>query len=90
MMGIVLGPTEYATTAEAIAAGAPVIKYGAFLNAVINFLIVAFAMFSIVKVVNKVQDLAKKEEEAAPAPDAPPAADIVLLTEIRDLLRDRA
>jgi large conductance mechanosensitive channel len=58
------------------------IGIGAFLNTIIQFAIVAFAIFMVVKAVNR---LAKKEE-AAPAPAAPPA-DIVLLTEIRDLLK---
>jgi large conductance mechanosensitive channel len=56
------------------------VKYGMFLSAVINFLIVAFVLFVIVKGINSM----KRKEEAAPA--APPA-DIVLLTEIRDLLK---
>jgi large conductance mechanosensitive channel len=57
---------------------------GAFLNTIIQFAIVAFAIFMVVKVMNR---LARKQE-AAPAPAAPPA-DIVLLTEIRDLLKQR-
>jgi large conductance mechanosensitive channel len=60
------------------------VKYGSFLSAVINFLIIAFVLFLIVKAANA----AKKNEEAkAPAAPAAPAADIVLLTEIRDLLK---
>jgi len=58
------------------------VKYGKFLSATINFLIVAFVLFLIVKGVNA----AKKKEEAKPgAPETP--ADIKLLTEIRDLLK---
>jgi large conductance mechanosensitive channel len=56
------------------------VKYGLFLSAVINFVIVAFVLFMIVKGINSM----KKKEEVAPT--APPA-DIVLLTEIRDLLK---
>lgn len=59
------------------------IKYGVFLAAVLNFIIVAFVLFMIVKGVNAAQ---KKEEAAPAAPSAPPA-DIQLLTEIRDLLK---
>jgi len=63
------------------------ITYGNFLQAVVNFLIVSFVIFIVVKGMNKMKDrLAKKEEEAPAAPAAPPA-DIVLLTEIRDLLK---
>ena len=58
------------------------INYGVFLNNVISFLIVAFAVFMLVKTMNS---LKKKEEEAPKAP-APPPAQEVLLTEIRDLL----
>ena len=60
--------------------------YGSFIQSVINFLITAFVLFLIVKGMNKLSDLAKKEEEEqAPAEDP---ADIKLLTEIRDLLKE--
>jgi large conductance mechanosensitive channel len=59
------------------------VKYGKFLAATINFLIVAFVLFLIIKGVNATQ----KKEEAAPAAPAEPAADVKLLTEIRDLLK---
>lgn len=58
------------------------IAIGAFLNTLIQFVIIAFAIFLVVKVINRL----KKEEPAAPAA---PAADIVLLTEIRDLLKQQ-
>ncbi|MGH7884659.1 MAG: large conductance mechanosensitive channel protein MscL [Thermodesulfobacteriota bacterium] len=70
----------YASLADAAAAGAVTINYGAFINNVITFLIVAFAVFMLVKSFNTL----KKKEEAAPA--APPE-DIVLLREIRDSLK---
>jgi large conductance mechanosensitive channel len=57
-----LSGAEYASLAAAEEAGAPVIKYGVFLNAVLNFLIVAFVIFLLVKQVNKL-----KQEEEAPA-----------------------
>lgn len=59
------------------------VKYGNFLAGVLNFVIIAFVLFLIVKGINA----AKKKEEAAPAAPAPPPADIQLLTEIRDLLK---
>ncbi|MFM9840030.1 MAG: large conductance mechanosensitive channel protein MscL [Cyclobacteriaceae bacterium] len=59
------------------------VKYGNFLSAVINFVIVAFVLFLIIKGMNA----AKKKEEAAPAAPAAPPADIQLLSEIRDLLK---
>lgn len=60
------------------------IKYGVFLNTVIDFLIVAFTIFLLVKIMNK---LKRKEEEAAPAAPAPTPEDILLLREIRDQLK---
>jgi large conductance mechanosensitive channel len=59
------------------------VKYGNFLSAVINFVIVAFVLFLLIKGMNA----AKKKEEAAPAAPAAPPADIQLLSEIRDLLK---
>lgn len=60
------------------------VKYGMFLSAVINFFIIAAVLFLLVKGLNSL----KKKEEAAPAPAAPPP-DIQLLTEIRDLLKNK-
>jgi len=76
-------PGPYAIIAEAKAAKALVLTYGVFLNAVINFLIVSFAMFMVVKAVNRL----RRTQEAAPAPPPAPTAEVTLLTEIRDLLR---
>ncbi|MBY0433331.1 MAG: large conductance mechanosensitive channel protein MscL [Cyclobacteriaceae bacterium] len=59
------------------------VKYGKFIGATINFIIVAFVLFLIVKGMNA----SKKKEETAPAAPAPPPADVQLLTEIRDLLK---
>ena len=58
------------------------IHYGNFINAIIQFLIVAFCIFVVVKAINSL----KKEEAAAPAPDPAPTKEEILLTEIRDLL----
>ena len=63
-----------------------VISYGDFITVAINFVIVAFVMFLVVKAINKAKALAIKEEAAAPA--APPAQE-VLLAEIRDLLKQK-
>ncbi|MEH6308819.1 large-conductance mechanosensitive channel protein MscL [Olivibacter sp. CPCC 100613] len=59
------------------------IKYGNFLSQVISFIIVAFALFLIIKGINSM----KKKEEAAPAAPAAPGKEEVLLTEIRDILK---
>jgi large conductance mechanosensitive channel len=59
------------------------IRYGEFITVLIDFLLVAFVMFMIVKSVNKM----KRKEEAAPVAPPPPSEDVKLLTEIRDLLK---
>ena len=69
-------------------AGAAVFAYGAFLMAVINFLIIAFVVFMLVRYVNKVKDAAQKEEEAAPVEEAPKGpSELDVLLEIRDALK---
>lgn len=89
---IALDGETYASLAAATAAGAATLNYGVFINAVINFLIVAFAVFFLVKSVNTLRRrLEARKNEPAPiaAPPAPPPQE-VLLTEIRDLLARRA
>lgn len=80
---ITLNKDTYPTLAEAQKAGAATLNYGLFINAVIKFLIVAWAVFILVKQVNRF----RAKEEAAPPP--PPPAQEVLLTEIRDILKSR-
>ncbi|MEX2185476.1 MAG: large conductance mechanosensitive channel protein MscL [Pirellulales bacterium] len=81
---IALDGGNYETLAKAREASAPVIGYGQLINTIINFVIVAFCAFLIVKAMNRL----KRQEEAA-APKAPPAEER-LLTEIRDLLKAKA
>ena len=77
---------EGASLEAAREAGASIFAYGAFIMAVINFLIIAFVVFMLVRNVNKIKDAAAKEEEAAPeAPKGPTAEE--LLAEIRDALK---
>lgn len=69
---------------------AATINYGTFIQTIIDFVIIAFCVFMLVKGINKLANLKKKEEEAAPAPEAPkPTKEELLLTEIRDLLKER-
>lgn len=75
----------YESLQKAIDAGAPVIGYGAFINNVIQFLIIAACIFVMVKAVNKL----KRAEENPPAPAEPPRNE-VLLEEIRDLLKKQS
>lgn len=74
---------NFNTLAEAVEAGAPIIKYGQFIQTVVDFIIIAFAIFMVVKAMNS----AKKKEEEKPAAPAAPPEDIVLLREIRDSLK---
>ncbi|MCB1388427.1 MAG: large conductance mechanosensitive channel protein MscL [Rhodobacteraceae bacterium] len=69
--------------------GAAVFAYGSFITAVINFLIIAWVVFMLVKGVNKIKESAMRAEKAEPAAPPPPSSES-LLAEIRDLLKDRA
>ncbi|PCD77890.1 large conductance mechanosensitive channel protein MscL [Pseudothioclava arenosa] len=78
---------EGASLEAAREAGAAVFAYGAFLTAVINFLLIAFVVFMLVKMVNRVKSLAE-EEAAEPAPAAPAGpSELDVLLEIRDALK---
>ena len=65
------------------------LNYGNFISAVINFLILALVVFFLVKSLNKLTELGKKKEEAAPAEPPKPSKEELLLTEIRDLLKEQ-
>ncbi len=79
-----LAGNHYDNLDAARAAGAPVLAYGLFVNAIIKFLIVAWAVFILVKQVNRFY----RKPEESPAP-TPPTNQEVLLAEIRDLLKQR-
>lgn len=81
IVGVVIGGVDF--SALSITVGSAVIGYGAFIQAIINFLIIALVVFSMIKAINKFR---RKEEPAEEPAPAAPAEDIVLLTEIRDLL----
>lgn len=87
---LVLGPVPAGTalTLDALKkAGVPVLAWGSFLTVALNFVILAFVVFLMVRQVNKL----RRDQAAAPTPEpAPPAEDIVLLREIRDSLRQQA
>ena len=65
------------------------IAYGEFLQAIIDFLLIAFSVFCVIKIINTVKDRFQKKEEAeeAPAEEPKPSEEVLLLTEIRDLLK---
>lgn len=77
------GPQTYAELSNA---GATLFAYGNFLTILLNFILLAFVIFWMIKAVNTARKRFDKEQEAAPAA---PAADVVLLTEIRDLLKNQ-
>ena len=79
-----LSGVAYPSVAAAQEAGAPIVKYGLFINTVLDFVIVAFVIFMLIRTLNKL----KRKQEAAPPPPPPePTAEVKLLTEIRDTLR---
>ena len=65
------------------------LNYGNFIQVTVDFLIIAFCIFLVMKGINKATSALKKEEEAAPAPAPEPSAEEKLLTEIRDLLKEK-
>lgn len=73
----------YASVAIAKAAGAVTLNYGLFINSVVSFTIVAFAVFMLIRALNKLRE----REEAAPTEPAPTPEDVLLLREIRDSLK---
>jgi large conductance mechanosensitive channel len=89
-IGVLLGGVDFADLAITIQEAtadmpAVVIKYGIFIQTIVDFLIVALAIFMAVKVMNSL----KKKEEEAPKKEPAPSKEEVLLTEIRDLLKDK-
>lgn len=94
-LGLLLGGANFSdlalTLKEAVGeTPAVTLNYGLFIQAIVDFLLVAFAIFMVVKAYNKAQELGKKKEAeaaAAPAPAPEPTAEEKLLAEIRDLLK---
>ena len=86
LLGILTGSISFADLSVSI--GGAVITYGNFIQAVLNFIVMAFVVFCLVKGINK---LHRKKEEAPAAPPAPPepSAEEKLLTEIRDLRKEK-
>ena len=90
ILGIFTSEVSFADLSVTV--GGAVITYGNFINAILNFLIMALVVFTMIKGINTFHDkaaaLAKKKEEAPPAPPEP-SAEEKLLTEIRDLLKEQ-
>ncbi len=98
-LGLILGRMEFsnlfinlttekpaATLKAAQEAGAATINYGLFINTIINFLIIAFVLFMVVKAMNRL----RREEAVAPAAPPEPSNEEKILAEIRDLLKSRS
>ncbi len=81
LIGVLIGGVNFTTLAVQV--GDATVAYGVFLQSVFDFIIIAFAIFMVVKALSNLQ----KKEEAAPAAPAPTPEDIMLLREIRDSLR---
>lgn len=81
IIGVIIGGINFEHLMVTV--GTAEIKYGMFIQAVVNFLLIAFVIFSIIKAINTFN---KKKEDAPEEPEKP-SEDIVLLTEIRDLLK---
>lgn len=79
-------PTDYAALKKA---GVPLWGYGSFITAVVNFLIVAFVIFLLVRGVNRAMAMTAREQAETPAAPAPDSAEVILLREIRDTLKAR-
>jgi large conductance mechanosensitive channel len=89
-IGVLVGGVDFTDLAVKIkdASGdtpAVMLKYGSFLQTVVDFTIIAFAVFLMVKLLNNL----KKQQPEAPAPAPEPTREELLLTEIRDLLKER-
>lgn len=83
LVGIIIGGVDF--TSLSVQVGEATVTYGNFIQQVVNFLIIAFSIFMVIKSMNGF----KKKEEAAPAAPSGPSNEEVLLTEIRDLLKNK-
>ena len=89
---VVLGnvpPNVAYTLADLKKAGVPVLAYGSFITIVVNFVILAFIIFMMVRTIHNMRRKHEAEEKAGIAPPTPPSEDILLLREIRDELKSR-
>lgn len=90
LIGIILGKVDFATLSVTV--GSANVMYGSFIQAIVDFLLVALTIFICIRMVNKTRNKLKKEEEVEEEEEAAeeePTPDVALLTEIRDLLKEQ-
>ena len=85
LIGLVMGGVDFSGMSYVV--GSAVVTYGVFVQSVIDFVIVAFVIFMVVKGINKAQEMTSEEKEEEVAKPAEPSAEVKLLTEIRDSLK---
>lgn len=85
LIGLLLGGIDFSTLSYTV--GDAVVTYGVFLQSVVDFLIVAFVIFMIIRTITKAQGAFEKEEEKAEEKPAEPSEEVKLLREIRDSVR---
>ena len=85
IVGVLMGGVDFSSLSVTV--GDAVIAYGKFLQTIVNFILIALSLFFVIKSINTMQKRLTKE--APPAAPAAPSEDIVLLREIRDLLKSR-
>ncbi len=95
VLGILVGGVNFTnlkvTLKDAVAEKPPVTwNYGSFIQAIFDFLIIAWAIFVLVKLINRLKRQEPKPAPAPPPPPPPPSAEVQLLTEIRDALKSRS
>ncbi len=83
IVGVLTGGHDFSTLSVTV--GTAVVKYGMFIQAIVNFVIIAFAIFLAIKAINKM----KKKENQNPSTPVEPGKEEVLLTEIRDILKNK-
>ena len=88
VIGILVGGISFSSLTYSF--GDAIISYGLFLQAVVDFVIIAFVIFVAVKMINKAQSLTEDEQPASEAAPAEPTEEVKLLREIRDSLRHRS
>jgi large conductance mechanosensitive channel len=87
LVGILLGGISFTSLVAQV--GSAQVKYGNFIQALVNFLIIAFVVFLIVRTINQIQARMRKPASEAAATSPAPTAEVALLTEIRDLLKEQ-